>query len=147
MSPEPDLAEFVTDGRLRPQTPDRGALSATVIAARADLAAAGTIAVASPSWAEAMLYEAGLRTARVIVQAAGFRIAADRGHTTAIDAADLLTHGAHHRRFVRLHRMRRQRHEFMYETGRPPSESDLATDKADVESLLAVAEQAIEAVP
>lgn len=80
----------------------------------------------SPSWAETMLYEASLRAARVIVQAAGFRIATDRGHVTAIDAADALTDGDHHRRFVRLHRMRRMRHEFMYETRHPPSAADLA---------------------
>lgn len=146
MSPDPDLAEFVTDGRLRPQTPDRDALLAIVLAARADLVAAGTVEAASPSWAEAMQYEAGLRAARVIVQAAGFRIAADRGHVTAIDAADLITSGTHHRRFVRLHRMRRQRHEFMYETGRAPSDSDLAVGRADVEALLAEAARLVGAL-
>ena len=93
-----------------------------------------------------MLYEASLRAARVIVQAAGFRIATDRGHVTAIDAADALTDGDHHRRFVRLHRMRRMRHEFMYETRHPPSAADLAQARLDVEALLAVAEAALAAL-
>lgn len=59
-----------------------------------------------------MLYEAGLRSARAIVQAHGFRISSHRGHVAAIDAADALTVGRHHRTFVRLHRMRRMRHDF-----------------------------------
>lgn len=89
-----------------------------------------------------MLYEAGLRCARAIVQAAGYRIAADRGHVTAIDAADALT-GAHHRLFVRLHRMRRHRHEFMYESAPEPSPGDLEQGRQDVEALLRVADKAV----
>lgn len=140
-----DLGELVGDGRLRPQPADPVALRAVLDAAGDDLVAVAAVETASPSWAETMLYEAGLRAARVIVQAAGFRIAADRGHVTAIDAADALTDGGHHRRFVRLHRMRRMRHEFMYETRHPPSAADLAQARLDVEALLAAAETAITA--
>ena len=118
---------------------DPAALLAVLDAAREDLVAAAAVITTSPSWAETMLYEAGLRTARVIVQAAGFRIAADRGHVTAIDAADALTNGVHHRPFVRLHRMRRMRHEFMYETRHPPSAADLSQARLDVDGLLALA--------
>ena len=81
----------------------------------------------------------------MIVQAAGFRIAADRGHVTAIDTADALTDGVHHRPFLRLHRMRRMRREFMYQTRHPPSAADLAQARLDVEALLAVAAAAIAA--
>lgn len=140
-----DLGELVTDGRLRPQPADPVALRAVLDAAGDDLVAAAAVATTSPSWAETMLYEAGLRAARVIVQAAGFRIATDRGHVTAIDAADALTDGVHHQRFVRLHRMRRMRHEFMYETRHPPSNTDLAQARLDIEALLAVAEAALAA--
>jgi hypothetical protein len=140
-----DLGEFVADGRLRPQRADPVALRAVLDATKDDLVAAATVVTTSPSWAETMLDEAGLRTARVIVQAAGCRIVADRGHVTAIDAADALTDGGHHRRFVRLRRMRRMRHEFMYETRHPPSAADLAQARVDVEVLLAVAEAAIAA--
>jgi hypothetical protein len=86
-----------------------------------------------------MLYEAGLRAARAIVMAAGYRIAAERGHVTAIDAADALTNGRHHRIFVRLHRLRRRRHEFMYETAAEPGAQELSTSRADVERLIALA--------
>lgn len=134
-----DLGDLVADGRLRPQAVDPAALLAVLDAAREDLVAAAAVITTSPSWAETMLYEAGLRTARVIVQAAGFRIAADRGHVTAIDAADALTNGVHHRPFVRLHRMRRMRHEFMYETRHPPSAADLSQARLDVDGLLALA--------
>ena len=94
-------------------------------------------------WAETMLYEAGLRAARVVVMAAGYRIAADRGHVTAIDAADTLTSGRHHRIFVRFHRLRRRRNEFMYETSAEPGSQELATARADVAQLIAIARQQI----
>lgn len=139
-----DLGDLVADGRLRSQPVDPVALRAVLAAADEDLVAAAAVIATSPSWAETMLYEAGLRAARVIVQAAGFRIAADRGHVTAIDAADALTDGVHHRPFVRLHRMRRLRHEFMYETRHPPSAADLAQAHMDVEVLLVVAAATID---
>ncbi len=90
-----------------------------------------------------MFYEAGLRCARAIVAAAGFRIATERGHVTAIDAADALTNGSHHPIFIRLHRMRRTRHEFMYETRPDPSRQDLERAARDVERLVEVAASAI----
>jgi hypothetical protein len=88
-----------------------------------------------------MLYEGALRAARVIVMAGGYRIAADRGHVTAIDAADALTSRRHHRIFVRLHRLRRRRHEFMYQTPPDPGAQELDSAQADVLTLIRVARQ------
>jgi hypothetical protein len=88
----------------------------------------------------AMRYEAALRCARVVVQATGYRIAAERGHVTAIDAADAVTQGRHHRIFVRLHRMRRTRHDFMYETSPDPSTQDLDQAAKDVAALIEIAQ-------
>ncbi len=139
----PEIGEYVADGRLRLQMPDEGALSGVIAAARKDLSAAASNRTAFPAWAETMLYEAGLRCARVIVQAAGYRITADRGHITAIDAADTLTATVHHRLFVRLHRMRRQRHDFIYQTAPDPSPGDLDQGRRDVEALVQLAEKAV----
>jgi hypothetical protein len=140
----PDLERLIAEGRLKAQAPDGAALRAALAAAETDLDAALATAGTFAGWAEAMLYEAGLRCARVIVHAAGFRISADRGHVTAIDAADALTRGDHHVTFVRLHRMRRVRHEFMYETRPDPSEGDLAQERSDVQVLLLLAHAAVE---
>jgi putative protein kinase ArgK-like GTPase of G3E family len=71
--------------------------------------------------------------------AAGYRIAADRGHVTAIDAADALTGGRHHGIFLRLHRLRRRRHEFMYKTPADPGQQELSTARADVIELIGIA--------
>ncbi len=139
-----DLGELIADGRLRLQAPDRGALAGFVEAAARDVVAADANVASFPAWAETMLYEAGLRSARVIVQAAGYRIAADRGHVTAIEAADGLTNGVHHRIFTRLNRMRRTRHEFMYETARDPSTQDLAQARRDVERLIVIARRTVD---
>jgi hypothetical protein len=121
-----DLGQLVAQSRLRPQQPNLRAQQAVIQAAEHDIEASDAMRDTAPSWAQTMLYEAGLRCSRVIVQAAGYRIAADRGHMTAITAADTLTSGSHHRLFVRLDRMRRTRHDFMYEIGREPSSDELA---------------------
>ena len=147
MTPGPQLVtidELVVDGRLRPQRPDVFGLPRVLEAATRDLEAAAANDVIFPSWAMSMRYEAGLRCARVIVQAAGYRIEADRGHVTAIDAADSLTQGRHHVTFVRLHRMRRTRHEFMYEVGADPSIADLELARQDVLKLIDLATAAVE---
>ena len=142
-----DLAELIADGLLRLQPPDRAALEGSIGAAERDVEAARANASTFPAWAETMFYEAGLRSARAIVGAAGYRVAAERGHVTAIDAADALTAGAHHPIFVRLHRMRRTRHEFMYETRPDPSRQDLERAAHDVTQLIEVATVAVEALP
>lgn len=142
-SSRPSLDVFITDGRLRAQRSDVFTLEQMLDAARRDLDAADKMLEESRSWTEAILYEAGLRCARVIVQAAGWRIAADRGHQTAIDAADGITQDRQHRRLLRLHRMRRVRHEVMYEVGREPSQSDIEQARRDVVALIAEAEAAI----
>jgi hypothetical protein len=135
----PDLAELVSTGRLRLLDPDFVTLREMLVLAERDTEAALANEDRFAPWAEAMLYEAGLRAARVIVMAAGYRISADRGHVTAIDAADALTAGRHHRIFVRLHRLRRRRHEFMYETPTDPGQQELSTARADVQELIVLA--------
>lgn len=141
--PLPKIADLIAAGRLRLQEPDRDALIETLDLAERDLEAASANEDRYAPWAETMLYEAGLRAARVVVMAAGYRIAADRGHVTAIDAADTLTSGRHHRIFVRFHRLRRRRNEFMYETSAEPGSQELATARADVTQLIAIARQQI----
>ena len=144
---EPRFDQLVAEGRLRLQSADRQMLEKTLESARQDVAAASAMEKASLSWTEAILYEAGLRCARIIVQAAGWRIAADRGHQTAIDAADALTDGRLHRIFLRLHRMRRVRHEFMYEVGHEPSRADVAQARRDVAALIAEAQAVVSQRP
>lgn len=141
------LQQMLDAGRLIVQAPDRVALSQVIENADRDVLAADANVVTFSPWAEAMLYEAGLRAARVIVQAAGYRIDAGAGaHMTAIDAADAVTGGTHHTVFVRLHRMRRRRNSFMYETTPDPSESDLAQARLDVLAVIQVAKAAVEAL-
>ncbi|MDA8203268.1 MAG: hypothetical protein M0Z49_11015 [Chloroflexi bacterium] len=93
-----------------------------------------------------MLFEAGLRAARVIVQAAGYRIDAGKGADAAtIDAADVLTGERRHAVFTRLQRMRRRRNDFMYDTAPDPSQTDLRQAQRDVTIVIAVADRALEA--
>lgn len=138
-----DLAELIADGLLHLQPPDRAALEVSLDAARRDLDAASANVAAFPAWAETIFYEAGLRCARAIVGAGGYRISSERGHVTAIDAADALTGGSHHAIFVRLHRMRRTRHEFLYQSRPDPSRTDLDRAARDVERLVEVAASAV----
>lgn len=67
----PSLGEMLAEGRLVAQVPDRVTLGAMVDSAERDVAAADANQASFSPWADAMLYEAGLRSARVIVQAAG----------------------------------------------------------------------------
>ena len=140
----PSLGDLVADGRLVAQEPDAVALSSILDEAARDIAAAGANAGTFSRWSDAMLYEAGLRSARVIVSAAGYRIVVrDRTHVTAFDAADAVTHGRHRAVFLRFHRMRRRRNEFMYDSGVDPTESDLAQARRDVVVLLELARTAL----
>jgi hypothetical protein len=141
----PSIAELVEAGRLIPQAPDAHALREALAAASRDLLASDANRETFTPWADAMLYEASLRSARVIVQAAGYRIdAGARAHITAIDSADALTGHRQHRLFVRLHRMRRRRNDFMYGTAPDPTVEDLAQARRDVEAVMALAKAAVE---
>lgn len=138
----------MADGRLVPQAPDRAALRASLNAARRDLQAAEATRADYASWADAMLYEAGMRAARAIVLAAGYRVDAAKGaHAVAIDAADVLTQERHHPVFTRLQRVRRRRNDFMYETSADPTETDLEQARVDILVVLSLADAALEAIP
>jgi hypothetical protein len=141
MADDQQVAGLVEAGQLRPQAPDRQTLLDTLELAERDLEAAEENAGRFALWAETMIYEAGLRAARVIVMAAGYRIAAERGHVTAINAADALTEEKLHRIFLRLHRLRRRRAEFMYESTSEPGAQELATATDDARRLIAVARE------
>ena len=142
----PSVAELLEAGRLVRQPADVRALREALVLAARDINAADANRDTFTPWADAMLYEAGLRSARVIVQAAGYRIdAGARAHVTAIDGADALTGHRHHRLFVRLHLMRRRRNDFMYETAPDPTETDLAQARIDVEAVVVLAKVALEA--
>jgi hypothetical protein len=143
MTEDRSVAGLVEAGQLRPQAPDWAALVETLALADRDLEAAAANSSRFAPWAETMIYEAGLRAARVIVMAAGYRIAAERGHVTAINAADALTGERHHRVFVRLHRLRRRRAELMYEAASEPGAQELATARADAEKLIALARERV----
>jgi hypothetical protein len=145
--PATSVVDLVAERRLVQQEPDRTTLAAVLTNAERDIAAADANRSGFSPWTEVMLYEAGLRCSRIIVQAAGYRIDAGAGaHRTAIDAADALTGRARHTVFVRLHRMRRRRNEFMYETAADPTEQDLAQARRDVVLLHEVARKALEAI-
>jgi|SRR5450756_116411 len=141
------ITELVSSGRLVPQPPDAAALLAVLVAGRRDLEAAESNRVTYAPWSDAMLYEAGLRAARVVVQAAGYRIDAGKGaHAATIDAADVLTGQRHHPQFTRLQRMRRRRNDFMYGTAPEPTQADLDRARLDVTLLLDLAGKAVEAI-
>lgn len=99
MAPGGDtIPRLVADGRLVAQQPDKRTIAEALDAAEHDIEAADANLASFRPWSDAMLYEAGLRSARAIVQANGFRIDAGAGaHKTTIDAADALTAGQHHR--------------------------------------------------
>ena len=145
--PLPSIEVLVAEGRLLRQPPDRVALQTVLAAARRDLEAADANRSTYAPWADAMLYEAGMRAARVIVQAAGYRIDSGKGaHAVTIDAADVLTGERRHAVFTRLQRMRRRRNDFMYETAPEPSRSDLDRARQDVAILLELAAAALDAL-
>ena len=141
------ISELVSAGRLVPQPADAAALHAVLLAGRRDLEAAEANRATYAPWSDVMLYEAGLRAARVIVQAAGYRIDAAKGaHAVTIDAADVLTDQRHHPAFTRLQRMRRRRNDFMYETAPDPANADLDRARLDVSLLLDVAQTAVDGI-
>ena len=141
------IEKLMAEGRLVPQPPDAAALGAVLAAGRRDLEAAESNRATYAPWSDAMLYEAGLRAARVVVQAAGYRIDAGKGaHAVTIDAADVLTGQRHHPQFTRLQRMRRRRNDFMYGTAPEPTQADLDRARLDVTLLLDLAGKAVEAI-
>jgi hypothetical protein len=138
---------LVSEGRLAVQPPDARILADILEEATRDIAAADANMADFGSWADTMIYEAGLRAVRVIVQSAGYRVVVrDRAHVTAIDAADALTGGTYHAVYTRLHRMRRRRNEFMYEGNVSVTESDMQQARQDASVLIGLARVAVSRV-
>ena len=104
-------------GRVQPCPVDRERVRNLLARSEKDLKTAGIIRSADPEAAYSMVYESMLHAGLAFLAACGFRADVAAKHKTVVDFAEHRL-GADHKELVEYYdRMRRKRHQFIYEPG------------------------------
>lgn len=95
-------------------------------------------------WAFTIAYHAMLRAGRALMLAKGYRSKGKDQHRTVVAFVDIVL-GAEFKNLVSgFDRMRRRRHDFIYDVGRPISKFEVEKSIADSKILVEVIEKVIE---
>lgn len=128
-----DYERFLRDNLVKRQAPDFKQIAAQLKRAIKDLKTAESVLTVDPTWAFAITYHAMVRASRALMYARGYLPTAKRSHKTIIDFTRLILGDEYDSLLRRFNRMRRQRHDFIYDSinSITPDEVKSAIETAD----------------
>lgn len=107
---------FLIDKLIKKQTPDFKQIEYQLKRARKDLKTAELNLSIDLTWAFAIAYHAMMRASKALMYSKGYLPTALRSHKTIIEFAKLSLGSEYENLIVRFNRMRRQRHDFIYDS-------------------------------
>lgn len=107
---------FLIDKLIKKQTPDFKQIEYQLKRACKDLKTAELNLSIDLTWAFAIAYHAMMRASKALMYSKGYLPAALRSHKTIIEFAKLSLGSEYENLIVRFNRMRRQRHDFIYDS-------------------------------
>lgn len=107
---------FLRDKLIKKQTPDFKQIEHQLKRARKDLKTAELNLSIDLTWAFAIAYHAMMRAGKALMYSKGYLPTALRSHKTIIEFAKLSLGSEYENLIGRFNRMRRQRHDFIYDS-------------------------------
>jgi len=107
---------FLIDKFIKKQTPDFKQIEHQLKRARKDLKTAELNLSIDLTWAFAIAYHAMMRASKALMYSKGYLPTALRSHKTIIEFAKLSLGSEYENLIGRFNRMRRQRHDFIYDS-------------------------------
>lgn len=128
--------KFVRENLVKKQQPDFNQIADQLKRARKDLKTAKSVLDTDPTWAFTISYHAMLRAGRALMYSKGYLPTSNQSHKTIVEfTKDLL--GADFVNVVnRFSRMRRQRHNFIYDSQNHITVSEAKTAIETAEKLV-----------
>ncbi len=106
---------FIKDNLVKKQRPDFKQIAVQLRRANRDLQTAVTVLSVDPTWAFAITYHAMVRASKALMFAKGYLPTAKRSHKTIIEFTKLILGEEYDDLISRFNRMRRRRHDFIYD--------------------------------
>jgi uncharacterized protein (UPF0332 family) len=107
---------YLRDKLIKRQTPDFKQIAYQLKRARKDLTTAESNLAIDLTWAFTIAYHAMIRASRALMYAKGYLPTAKRSHKTIVEFTQLSLGAEYENLVSRFNRMRRQRHDFIYDT-------------------------------
>lgn len=107
---------FLRDNLVKKQKPDFKQIAAQLKRANRDIETAEAVMLVDLTWAYTITYHAMIRASRALMFAKGYLPTAKRTHKTIIEFTKLLMGDEYDNLIRRFNRMRRQRHDFIYDS-------------------------------
>lgn len=111
-----DYERFLRDKLIKKQTPDFKQIAYQLKRAGKDLTTAESNLAIDLTWAFTIAYHAMIRASRALMYAKGYLPTANKSHKTIVEFTQLSLGTEYDNLVSRFNRMRRQRHDFIYET-------------------------------
>src|SRR3989338_1932282 len=108
--------KFLRDKLIKKQNPDYKQVEYQLKRAQKDLKTAELNLSIDLTWAFAITYHAMMRASKALMYSKGYLPAAKRSHKTIIEFAKLSLSAEYESLIGRFNRMRRQRHDFIYDS-------------------------------
>jgi len=111
-----NFERFVRENLVKKQQPDFNQIAGQLKRAQKDLKTAKSVLTADPTWAFAISYHAMLRAGRSLMFSKGYLPTPSQSHKTIIEFTKILLGEDYANVMSRFNRMRRQRHNFIYDS-------------------------------
>jgi uncharacterized protein (UPF0332 family) len=107
---------FLKDNLIKRQHPDFRQIGYQLKRAQKDLKTAESNLAIDLTWAFAIAYHAMMRASKALMYSQGYLPTSKRSHKTIIEFTKLMLGNEYDSLIIRFNRMRRQRHDFIYES-------------------------------
>lgn len=107
---------FIRDNLVKRQKPDFKQIAAQLKRANKDIKTAEAVMMVDLTWAFTITYHAMIRAGKALMFAEGYLPTAKRSHKTIIEFTKLILGDEYDNLISRFNRMRRQRHNFIYDS-------------------------------
>jgi uncharacterized protein (UPF0332 family) len=107
---------YLRDKLIKRQTPDFKQIAYQLKRARKDLKTAESNLAIDLTWAFTIAYHSMIRASRALMYAKGYLPTTKRSHKTIVEFTQLSLGAEYENLVSRFNRMRRQRHDFIYDT-------------------------------
>lgn len=108
--------KFLADNLIKKQKPDFGQISAQIARSLKDLKTAEANIEIDLTWAFTIVYHSMIRAGRALMYSKGYLPTAKQTHKTIIEFTRLLLGSDFDNIIMKFNRMRRQRHDFIYDS-------------------------------
>jgi uncharacterized protein (UPF0332 family) len=111
-----NFERFIKENLVKKQQPDFDQIAGQLKRAHKDLKTAKSVLAGDPTWAFTISYHAMLRAGRAIMFSKGYLPTATQSHKTIVEFTKAILGPEYENIVSRFSRMRRQRHNFIYDS-------------------------------